>query len=395
MSVDTTAQKRGYFGEYGGMFIPETLTTAVAQLEDAYTQFTHDAKVQDELALLLSDYAGRPTKLYHAQRFSEKLGVKVYLKREDLLHTGAHKLNNTLGQIMLARYMNKQRIIAETGAGQHGVATATVCALMGMECVVYMGELDCQRQEPNVKRMKLLGAEVVPVTSGSRTLKDAVNAAMRDWVKSYPTTHYIVGSVMGPHPFPTIVRDFQKIIGEEAIRQYREKENGTLPDAVLACVGGGSNAAGIFTPFIDTDVPLIGVEAGGISDTAGENCATLTQGTPGIFQGGRSYVIQNSEGQILPVHSVSAGLDYPSVGPEHAFWKDSNRITYAVCRDNEALDACLMLSKTEGILPALESSHALGYLIQNSDQYTGKTVIVNLSGRGDKDLGIILNEVHI
>lgn len=387
--------KRGYFGEYGGMYIPETLVPAINQLEDAYNKFKEDTKAQKELADLLCDYAGRPTKLYFAKRLSEKTGVRIYLKREDLMHTGAHKLNNTLGQILLARYMGKKRIIAETGAGQHGVATATVCALMGMECVVYMGELDCQRQEPNVKRMKLLGATVVPVTSGSKTLKDAVNGAMRDWVKSYPTTHYLVGSVMGPHPFPTIVRDFQKIIGEEAMRQFKEKENGKLPDTIIACVGGGSNAAGIFYPFSATDVKLVGVEAGGYSDKAGENCQTLTSGSPGIFQGGRSYLIQDGEGQVLPVHSISAGLDYPSVGPEHAYWKDSGRIRYVACRDKDALDACMELSQTEGILPALESSHALGYLIKNSEEYKGQTVIVNLSGRGDKDLGIILGEIEL
>ncbi|MFW5807740.1 MAG: tryptophan synthase subunit beta, partial [Spirochaetota bacterium] len=367
MATDTATVRRGYFGEYGGMYIPETLTTAILQLEDAYENFKNDESAQQELSALLSDYAGRPTKLYLARRFSDTIGVRVYLKREDLMHTGAHKLNNTLGQILLARYMNKKRIIAETGAGQHGVATATVCALMGMECVVYMGELDCRRQETNVKRMQLLGATVVPVTSGSKTLKDAVNAAMRDWVKSYPDTHYLVGSVMGPHPFPTIVRDFQKIIGEEAISQFAGKEDGRLPDAVIACVGGGSNAAGIFYPFSGTDVPLIGVEAGGISEKPGENCATLTQGSPGIFQGGRSYLIQDSEGQVLPVHSISAGLDYPSVGPEHAFWKDAGRVRYVTCSDRDALSACFELSRTEGILPALESSHALGYLMKNSD----------------------------
>jgi tryptophan synthase beta chain len=387
--------KRGYFGEYGGIFIPETLMIAIDQLEDAYEKFKKDIRAQEELRYLLSDYAGRPTKLYYAQRLSDKIGVKVYLKREDLMHTGAHKLNNTLGQILLARYMKKNRIIAETGAGQHGVATATVTALMGMECVVYMGEIDCERQEPNVKRMKLLGAEVVPVKSGSKTLKDAVNAAMQDWVKTYPTTHYLVGSVMGPHPFPTIVRDFQRIIGIETMRQFKEKENNTLPDAVLACVGGGSNAAGIFSEFINTEVDLVGVEAGGYSDKPGENCLTLTKGKPGIFQGGRSYLIQNEEGQVTHVHSVSAGLDYPSVGPEHSYWKDSGRVRYTACRDKDALDACLELSRTEGILPALESSHALGYLIQNKNEYQGKTVVINLSGRGDKDLGIILGEVEI
>ncbi len=384
--------RRAYFGEYGGMFIPETLVPAIKQLEDTYDNFKSDINAQEELKYLLSDYAGRPTKLYYAKRFSQNTGVRVYLKREDLMHTGAHKLNNTLGQILLARYMGKNRIIAETGAGQHGVATATVCALMGIECVVYMGEVDIERQAPNVKRMKLLGAEVVPVTSGSRTLKDAVNGAMRDWVKTYPTTHYLVGSVMGPHPFPTIVRDFQKVIGEEALRQFKEKENGKLPDTVFACVGGGSNAAGIFYPFIDSEVALVGVEAGGYSDNPGENCQTLTAGTPGIFQGGRSYLIQDKEGQVLPVHSISAGLDYPSVGPEHAYWKDSQRITYVACRDKDALDGCMELCRTEGILPALESSHAVGYLMKNSEKYKGQTVIINLSGRGDKDLGIILGE---
>lgn len=387
--------ERGYFKEFGGAFVPETLVNVLDELKEAFEKFKGDEEALAELKSLLADYAGRPTPLYHAKRFSEAIGVKTYLKREDLVHTGAHKLNNTLGQIMLAKYMNKNRIIAETGAGQHGVATATVCALMGFECVVYMGEVDCIRQETNVKRMKFLGAEVVAVTSGSRTLKDACNAALKDWVSTCQSTHYILGSVTGPDPFPKIVRYFQKVIGEETIEQFKAKE-GKLPDTVFACVGGGSNAAGMFYPFAPLkDVNLVGVEAGGISDDPGKNCQTLTQGTPGIFQGNRSYLIQDELGQVLPVHSISAGLDYPSVGPEHSFWKDAKRVEYNYCRDDDALDACMQLSRLEGILPALESSHALGYLIQNKEKYQGQTVIVNLSGRGDKDLGIILGEVKL
>lgn len=385
---------RGYFGEFGGRFVPETLINVLNELEKSFDNFQKSDEVKTELADLLENYAGRPTPLYFAKRLSEKTGVRIYLKREDLLHTGAHKLNNTLGQIMLARFMNKKRIIAETGAGQHGVATATVCALMGLECVVYMGAVDIARQATNVKRMKLLGATVVPVTSGSQTLKDAVNEALRDWVKSCQNTHYILGSVTGPHPFPKIVREFQKIIGEETIRQFKLKE-GRLPDAVFACVGGGSNAAGMFYPFAETDVPLYGVEAGGRSHNPGDHCETLTQGSPGIFQGARSYLIQDGYGQVLPVHSVSAGLDYPSVGPEHSFWKDANRVTYVSCNDEDALAACDTLTKLEGILPALESSHAVGYLLQNMSTFKGKTVVINLSGRGDKDLGIILGEVKL
>jgi tryptophan synthase beta chain len=387
--------ERGYFGEFGGAFVPETLVNVLEDLEQYYEKFLHDEKAQAELKDLLAHYAGRPTPLYHAKRLSDSLGADIYIKREDLLHTGAHKLNNTLGQIMLAKYMNKKRIIAETGAGQHGVATATVCALMGFECTVYMGELDCQRQEPNVKRMKLLGAHVEPVKSGNGTLKDACNAALQDWVGSFQDTHYILGSVTGPHPFPKIVREFQKVIGEETIEQCKA-QIGKMPDTVIACVGGGSNAAGMFYPFTaSTDVNLVGVEAGGTSDEPELNCKTLTLGKPGIFQGNRSYLIQDEFGQVPEVYSISAGLDYPSVGPEHAFWKASGRIEYVACRDKEAITGCMTLSKLEGILPALESSHAVGHLIQNKEKYQGKTVVVNLSGRGDKDLGIILQEVDL
>ncbi len=390
----TMPDERGYFGEYGGVFIPETLVNTLEELESAYTFFRADARMQKQLRQLLADYAGRPTPLYLAERMSEKYGIEIYLKREDLLHTGAHKLNNALGQVLLARYMGKDRIIAETGAGQHGVATATVAALMGMECTVYMGSVDMERQHPNVARMKLLGAEVVPVHHGARTLKDAINQALRDWVTNCNTTHYILGSVVGPHPFPLIVRDFQSVIGTEAAEQVHHK-HGTLPDAAIACVGGGSNAAGFFHPFIGSGIELTGIEAGGRGMQDGNHCATLTTGTPGILHGCITYILQDGNGQVLPVHSISAGLDYPAVGPEHSGWKDSGMVTYAHCSDEQAMRACVELSRMEGIIPALESSHALGYLAEHAQKYRGKTVLLNLSGRGDKDMDTIIREASL
>jgi len=393
--TQTRPDRRGYFGEFGGAFVPETLVQELAHLEEAYYKFKQSKEWQSKLTDLLANYAGRETPLYHAKNISAQVGAEIYLKREDLMHTGAHKLNNTLGQILLAQYMGKTRIIAETGAGQHGVATATVCALMQMECVVYMGEIDMQRQAPNVQRMNLLGATVVPVTSGSKVLKDAVNEALRDWVRTCRDTHYILGSVSGAHPFPLIVRDFQSVIGTEARAQFLER-CGSLPDVIVACVGGGSNAAGFFYPFMnDASVEKIGVEAGGRSAKVGEHCMTLTTGEPGIFQGTRSYLLQDDEGQVIEVYSISAGLDYPGVGPEHSYWKDSHAANYAACDDKGALHACLELSRKEGIIPALESSHALGYVLNNPERFKGKKVIICLSGRGDKDLGIIANEVTL
>ena len=378
-----------YYGQYGGQFVPETLVPALDELESAFTGFKKDAGYRRELNTLLKDYAGRPTPLYYAGRLSERTGCRVFLKREDLLHTGAHKINNTLGQIMLAKFMGKKRIIAETGAGQHGVATATVCALLGLECIVYMGATDVVRQAVNVERMKLLGASVVPVDKGSATLKSAINEALRDWVANIKDTHYLIGSVVGPHPFPAIVRYFQSVIGREALAQIIRKAK-RLPDHVIACVGGGSNAMGMFSGFVnDADVDLIGIEAGGTSLEMGRHAATLTKGRPGILHGAISYLLQDGSGQVANVHSVSAGLDYPGVGPEHSFLKDRQRVRYDVCFDGEAVDAFSLLSRLEGILPALESSHALGYLITRKDLFAGKTVVLCLSGRGDKDMDIV------
>ncbi len=379
---------KGFYGKYGGRFIPETLIPAVEELEEAFEAFKKDEYAQKELDELLESYAGRPTPITYAKRMSEAYGFELYLKREDLLHTGAHKINNTLGQAMLTKFMGKKRIIAETGAGQHGVATATAAALLGLECVIYMGAVDVERQAPNVKRMKLLGAEVRIVDEGSRTLKDAINAALKDWVTNVKTTHYLIGSVVGPHPFPEVVAYFQSVIGREA-REYFE-ERGFYPDAVVACVGGGSNAIGIFRGFVDLDVELIGVEAGGTGDDPGEHARTLGLGKPGILHGAFSYLLYDENGQVLPVHSVSAGLDYPGVGPEHAYLKDTGRVEYTYCRDEDALSAFMELSRLEGIIPALESSHALGFLLKNRERFEGKKVLVNLSGRGDKDLGIVL-----
>jgi tryptophan synthase beta chain len=375
------------FGPFGGRYVPETLVPALEELESAYERYRDDPEFVRELKVLRSDYAGRPTPLYLAERLSQRVGCRVYLKREDLAHTGAHKINNTLGQILLARRMGKKRIIAETGAGQHGVATATVAALFGLECHVYMGEEDIRRQELNVFRMRLLGAEVVPVSSGSGTLKDATNEAIRDWVTNVETTHYIIGSVVGPAPYPLIVREFQSVIGSETRCQMQEKE-GRLPDGIVACVGAGSNAIGIFHEFRDqASVRLVGVEAAGYGLDSGKHGASLARGTTGILHGAFSYVLQDADGQIQEAHSVAAGLDYPSVGPEHAFLRDSGRVTYDSVTDDEALAAFQVLSRLEGIIPALESSHAIAFLLREGHGFGPKdVVVVCLSGRGDKDV---------
>jgi tryptophan synthase beta chain len=385
MTTDA-ALARQRFGAFGGRYVPETLMQALDELSDAYEVARQDPAFQAELGALLSDFAGRPTPLYRARRLGEAAGHSaVFLKREDLNHTGAHKINNTLGQALLARRMGKRRIIAETGAGQHGVATATACALFDLECVVYMGEEDVKRQALNVYRMELLGAQVRPVGSGTRTLKDATNEAIRDWVTNVETTHYIIGSVVGPDPFPRMVRDFQAVIGREARAQLLEVE-GRLPAAVVACVGGGSNAIGIFHAFVpDEEVELIGVEAGGTGLESGHHSASLAKGTPGVLHGSLSYLLQDSDGQVAPAHSVSAGLDYPGVGPEHSFLKDSQRARYTLATDDEALDAFHRLSELEGIIPALESSHAVAHVLRHGRGYDGP-VVVCLSGRGDKDV---------
>ncbi len=387
----------GRFGPYGGRYVPETLVAALDELEHAYAEAQADPDFHLKLDALLRDFAGRPTPLYFAARLTEWLGgAKIYLKREDLLHTGAHKINNCLGQALLALRMGKKRIIAETGAGQHGVATATVCALFGLDCVVYMGEEDMRRQELNVFRMKLLGAEVRGVSSGSRTLKDAINEAMRDWVTNVRTTHYLLGSVLGAHPYPTMVRDFHRVIGREARQQILEKEN-RLPTAVVACVGGGSNAIGAFYEFIpDKEVRLIGVEAGGRGPALGEHAARFSGGSPGVLQGTYSWVLQDDAGQIALTHSVSAGLDYPSIGPEHAALHDSGRAEYTSVTDADALDATLRLARTEGIIPALESAHAVAECIRLAPTLSPRDVVlVNVSGRGDKDMGILTRELRL
>jgi tryptophan synthase beta chain len=394
-----TAEKllAGRFGPYGGRYVPETLVAALDELEHAYAEAAADPDFHLKLDSLLRDFAGRPTPLYHAARLTEFLGgAKIYLKREDLLHTGAHKINNCLGQALLAVRMGKRRIIAETGAGQHGVATATVCALFGLACVVYMGEEDMRRQELNVYRMRLLGAEVRGVSSGSRTLKDAINEAMRDWVTNVRTTHYCLGSVLGAHPYPMMVRDFHRVIGREARAQILEKEN-RLPTAIIACVGGGSNAIGAFYEFIpDKDVRLIGVEAGGRGPALGEHAARFSGGSPGVLQGTYSYVLQDDAGQIALTHSVSAGLDYASIGPEHAALHDSGRAEYTSATDAEALDATLRLARTEGIIPALESAHAVAECLRLAPTLSPRDiVIVNVSGRGDKDMGILTRELSL
>lgn len=387
-----TPNARGYFGPFGGQFVPETLIPALNELETAFAAAAEDETFQKELRLLLADFGGRPTPLSPAERLSEALGgVRVFLKREDLNHTGAHKINNALGQVLLASRMGKRRILAETGAGQHGVATATAAARFGLECVVYMGEEDMLRQAPNVARMHLLGAKVEPVLSGSRTLKDAINEALRDWVTNVEDSFYVLGSVMGPHPYPTMVREFQRVIGDEARRQFLERE-GTLPDLVVACVGGGSNAMGIFAAFLDDpSVALVGVEAAGRGVDTGLHAATLTAGSPGILHGAYSFVLQDANGQILPAHSLSAGLDYPGVGPEHSRLAATGRARYASATDDEAVDAFETLCRLEGIIPALESSHALAWVLREASALPGGSrVLVNLSGRGDKDMDTIL-----
>jgi tryptophan synthase beta chain len=391
---------RGKFGPYGGQFVPETLMPALDELERAYLDSAADPAFQRELNELQTSYVGRPTPLSHARRLTERLGgAKIYLKREDLAHSGAHKINNALGQALLARRMGKRRIIAETGAGQHGVGAATACALLGLDCVVYMGTVDIGRQEPNVFRMKLLGAEVRPVDSGSRTLKDAVNEAIRDWVTNVGDTYYLLGSVLGPHPYPTMVRDFQSVIGREARSQVLEAE-GRLPDVLVACVGGGSNAIGLFHPFLsDTGVDMVGVEAGGEGLSTGKHAARFAdplRGRVGVLHGTRSFVLQDDDGQIMETHSISAGLDYPSVGPEHALLRDQGRVRYTCATDDEALEAFHLMSRMEGIIPALESSHAVAELIKLAPGLGEDGVIVcNLSGRGDKDLDTVMSSLGV
>jgi tryptophan synthase beta chain len=385
VSATTLPDARGRYGAFGGRYVPEVLIPALDELTEAWGRLRDDPTFRGQLDELLRDYVGRPSALTFASRLSEELGYRIYLKREDLNHTGAHKINNTIGQVLLAKHLRKRRIIAETGAGQHGVATATACALFGLPCVVYMGEEDTVRQAPNVERMRLLGAEVVAVTSGSRTLKDAMNEAMRDWAATVRETHYVIGSVAGPHPFPMLVRELQRVIGDEARDQMRAAE-GRLPDAVVACVGGGSNAMGIFVAFLDDpQVRLIGVEAGGRGDDLGEHCRSLTLGRPGILHGSMSYLLQDAQGQVVPTHSISAGLDYPGVGPEHSYLKDAGRADYVAATDDDALEGFQAVARTEGILPALEPAHAIGWLLRRPLS-EGSVVLVNLSGRGDKDL---------
>ena len=389
--------ERGYFGDYGGRFVPETLLPALDELATAYKEARADDAFWAEFELMSRDYSGRPTPLYLAERLSRHCGgAQIFLKREDLAHTGAHKINNALGQGLLARRMGKRRIIAETGAGQHGVATAAVCAKLGMECIIYMGEEDMRRQSLNVFRMKLMGAEVRPVSGGSRTLKDAINEAIRDWVTNVRNTHYLLGSVVGPYPYPSMVRDFQVVIGRETRRQILDKL-GRLPDYIIACVGGGSNAIGIFYPFLnDKDVRLIGVEAAGRGLETGEHAAPLMAGRVGVLHGAKSYVLQDSEGQIRETHSISAGLDYPGVGPEHSYLKDTGRATYVAVSDEEALEGFQLLCKTEGITPALEPAHAIFYAAGMAGSLDKKQIIVvNLSGRGDKDMGIVVEALGV
>ena len=388
---------QGHFGPYGGRFVPETLMHPLQQLEDEYLRCQKDPAFEKELSYYLREFCGRPTPLYFAERLSRALGgPRIYLKREDLLHTGAHKINNAMGQILLARRMGKTRIIAETGAGQHGVATATVSAMFGLKCVIYMGEVDCRRQALNVYRMKLLGAEVIPVTAGQKTLKEAVNEAMRDWVTNVRSTHYILGTAYGAHPYPVMVRNFQRIIGDEARRQILEKE-GRLPDLLIACVGGGSNAIGLFYPFLnDASVRMLGVEAGGISLEPEQHAARFHGGSLGVLQGTRSYILQDEEGQIQSTHSVSAGLDYAAVGPEHAWLHDQKRVEYGYATDEQALGAFQKLARMEGIIPALESSHAIAAVMERAPRMKAdEVVIVNLSGRGDKDVSQVAERVAL
>ena len=392
MSTYQQPDASGHFGQFGGSFVSETLTHAIEELKEAYANYQHDPAFIAEFKSELAHFVGRPSPIYHAARMSREMGgAQIYLKREDLNHTGAHKINNTIGQAMLAKRMGKPRVIAETGAGQHGVATATICARYGLECVVYMGSEDVKRQSPNVYRMKLLGATVVPVESGSRTLKDALNEALRDWVTNVENTFYIIGTVAGPHPYPMMVRDFQSVIGEECIAQMPGMHLGGQPDAVLACVGGGSNAMGIFYPYIPFEkTRLIGIEAAGEGMDSGKHSASLQRGVPGVLDGNRTYVLQDANGQITETHSVSAGLDYPGVGPEHAFLKDIGRAEYVGITDQEALTAFHYLCRTEGIIPALESSHAVAYAMKLAKTMTPQqSILVNLSGRGDKDIGTV------
>ena len=381
------------FGEFGGRYVPEVLVPPLEELERAYEDLKDREEFRRELNHYLKNYAGRPTPLYFAKNLSRELGVRIHLKREDLLHGGAHKINNTIGQALLAKYMGKNRIIAETGAGQHGVATAMAASLLGLKAEIYMGVEDYERQKMNVFRMQLLGAEVKAVESGSRTLKDAINEALRDWVESFEHTHYLVGSVVGPHPFPTIVRDFQSVIGRETRVQILEKE-GRLPDVIVACVGGGSNAIGIFHPFLEDDVRLVGVEAAGRGLGSGKHSASLTAGSKGVLHGMLSYFLQNDDGMILDTHSIAAGLDYPGVGPEHAFLKDTGRCEYVAVGDIDALEAFKLLSQKEGIIPAMESAHALAYAVKMAEEMDRDDVIVvNLSGRGDKDIGLVMEMI--
>ncbi len=380
--------RRGYFAEFGGRFVPETLMPALDELEEVYLEMKDDPDFINELKSLLADYSGRPTSLYYAEQLTKHFGgAKIYLKREDLNHTGAHKINNTLGQVLLARKMGKKRIIAETGAGQHGVATATVAARFNLDCEIYMGAKDIERQALNVYKMEMLGAEVISVTSGSQTLKDATNEAIRDWVTNVKNTHYIIGSVVGPHPYPEMVRDFQRIIGDETKDQIKAKE-GRLPDYILACVGGGSNAMGIFYPFVDDqEVNLIGIEASGKGIETGQHAATLSAGRVGVLHGSKSYLLQDDDGQVIPAYSISAGLDYPGVGPEHSYLKTIERVDYQLATDMEAVAAFKLLSEKEGIIPALESAHALSYLEKLAPELAqDQIIVVNLSGRGDKDI---------
>jgi tryptophan synthase beta chain len=398
MDSITQPDSLGHWGQYGGRFVPETLMAPLEELTAAYFASRDDESFQSELHDLQHNYAGRPTPLFHAARLTDYCGgATIYLKREDLLHTGAHKINNTIGQVLLARRMNKQRIVAETGAGQHGVATATVCALFGLDCVVYMGAEDMRRQALNVFRMQLLGAEVREVNAGSRTLKDAINEALRDWVTNVGDTYYLLGSALGPHPYPLMVRDFQSVIGREARAQILERE-GRLPDVLIACVGGGSNSIGLFHPFLsDSSIKMIGVEAGGSGNELGQHAARFNAaggGRPGVLQGTMSYVLQDNNGQVAATHSISAGLDYPSIGPEHAFLHDAGRVEYVSVSDSDALEAFQLLSKLEGIIPALESAHAVAHAINTARQMTrDQILIVNLSGRGDKDVNSVREDL--
>jgi len=386
VSIESPPNSRGRFGDFGGRFAPETLMPALFELEAAFREAWDDPAFHSELAGLMASYVGRPTPVYRAKKLSEQLGIDLWFKREDLAHTGAHKVNNTIGQALLAVRMGKPRIIAETGAGQHGVAAATACALLDMECVVYMGAKDIERQALNVYRMQLLGAEVRSVEKGAATLKDAVSEAMRDWVASVESTHYIIGSVVGPHPFPLIVREFQKVIGEELKAQMDGSAGRPTPDVIVACVGGGSNAIGIFHPYRDAGIDLVGVEAGGHGIASGAHGASLVAGSPGVLHGALTYMLQDEQGQVLEAHSISAGLDYPGVGPEHSYYKDAGIARYVAVTDDDALAALRVMSEAEGIIPALETAHALAWIMDAAGEMRGKTVVLNLSGRGDKDV---------